>query len=50
VTSIGGNETGGPVHALSGPLAASAMYYVVFSAGAGFDPAHGGYAGIVRLQ
>lgn len=50
VTSIGGNETGGPVHASSKPLAASATYYVVFSAGGGFDPAHGGYAGIVRIQ
>ena len=49
VTSIGGNETGGPVHAVAGPLAASSTYYVVFSAGAGFNPAHGAYAGIIRL-
>jgi len=48
--SIGGNENGGPVHALAGPLAASRTYYVAFSAGAGFDPAHGGYQGILRLQ
>jgi hypothetical protein len=49
-TSIGGNETGGPVHANAGPLAASSTYYVVFTAGAGFDPAHGDYAGIIRVQ
>jgi hypothetical protein len=48
--SIGGNENGGPVHALTGPLLASRTYYVAFSAGAGFDPAHGAYEGIVRLQ
>jgi hypothetical protein len=50
VTSIGGNETGGPVHAVAGPLAASSTYYVVFSAGAAFTPAHGAYAGIIRLE
>jgi hypothetical protein len=49
-TSIGGNETGGPVHAVAGPLAASSTYYVVFSAGAGFTAAHGAYAGIIRLE
>ena len=49
-TSIGGNETGGPVDARSVPLAASTTYYVVFSAGAGFDPTHGGYVGIIRLE
>ena len=48
--SIGGNENGGPVHALTGPLLASRTYYVAFSAGAGFDPAHGGYEGILRLE
>ena len=48
--SIGGNENGGPVHALTGPLVASRTYYVEFSAGAGFDPAHGIYEGILRLQ
>lgn len=48
--SIGGNETGGPVHAMTGPLVASRTYYVVFSAGDGFDPAHGAYEGILRLQ
>jgi len=48
--SIGGNENGGPVHALTGPLLASRTYYVAFSAGAGFDPAHGAYEGILRLQ
>jgi hypothetical protein len=50
ITSIGGNENGGPVHAVAGPLAASSTYYVVFSAGAGFTPAHGAYAGIIRLE
>jgi hypothetical protein len=50
ITSIGGNESGGPVHARTGPLAASTTYYVVFSAGAGFDPSHGAYAGILRLE
>lgn len=50
VTSVGGNENGGPVDAFVGPLAASTTYYVVFSAGTGFDPSHGGYVGIVRLQ
>jgi hypothetical protein len=50
VTSVGGNENGGPVDARVGPLAASSTYYVVFSAGAGFDPAHGGYVGVVRIQ
>jgi hypothetical protein len=49
-TSIGGNENGGPVHAFAGPLAASSTYYVVFSAGSGFVPAHGAYTGIVRLE
>jgi hypothetical protein len=49
-TSVGGNERGGPVDAVVGPLAASSTYYVVFSAGAGFDPAHGAYAGIIRIQ
>jgi hypothetical protein len=48
--SIGGNENGGPVHALTGPLAPSRTYYVAFSAGAGFDPTHGAYEGILRLQ
>jgi hypothetical protein len=48
--SIGGNETGGPVHAMAGPLGASQTYYVAFSAGSGFDPAHGAYEGILRLQ
>jgi len=48
--SIGGNENGGPVHALTGPLAPSRTYYVAFSAGTGFDPTHGTYEGIVRLQ
>jgi hypothetical protein len=48
--SIGGNENGGPVHALTGPLSASRTYYVEFSAGPGFDPAHGAYEGILRLQ
>ena len=48
--SIGGNETGGPVRALSVPLVASRTYYVAFSAGAGFDPGHGAYEGILRLQ
>ena len=48
--SIGGNENGGPVHALTGPLLASRTYYVAFSAGAGFDPTHGAYEGILRLQ
>jgi hypothetical protein len=49
-TSIGGNETGGPVNARAGPLVASRTYYVVFSPGAGFDPAHGAYVGILRLE
>jgi hypothetical protein len=49
-TSIGGNETGGPVNARAGPLSASRTYYVVFTAGAGFDPAHGGYVGVLRLE
>jgi hypothetical protein len=48
--SIGGNETGGPVHASTGPLVAGRTYYVAFSAGSGFDPAHGVYEGILRLQ
>lgn len=50
VTSLGSEQTGGPVQLLAGPVAASTTYYVVFSAGAGFDPAHGGYAGIVRTE
>jgi hypothetical protein len=49
-TSIAGNESGGPVHATTGPLKASTTYYVVFGAGAGFVPTHGVYAGIVRLE
>jgi hypothetical protein len=49
-TSIGGNESGGPVNARAGPLAASTTYFVVFSAGAGFNPTHGAYAGIIRLE
>ena len=49
-TSIGGNETGGPVNARAGPLAASRTYFVVFTPGAGFDPAHGSYVGILRLE
>jgi hypothetical protein len=49
-TSIGGNESGGPVNATAGPLAASRTYYVVFSAGAGFSATHGVYAGIIRLE
>jgi hypothetical protein len=48
--TIGGNETGGPVHARTAPLAPSRTYYVAFSAGAGFDPAHGAYEGILRLE
>jgi hypothetical protein len=49
-SSVGGNENGGPVNAFSVPVGASRTYYVVFSPGAGFDPAHGGYEGIVRLE
>ena len=49
-TSVGGNETGGPVDARAGPLSASRTYYVVFTPGAGFDPAHGAYVGILRLE
>lgn len=50
MTSLGGNENGGPVDAQAGPLDASHTYYVVFSAGAGFDPAHGSYVGLVRYE
>jgi hypothetical protein len=49
-TSIGGNETGGPVDALAGPVAASRTYFVVFTPGGLFDPAHGSYVGILRLE
>ena len=50
-TSIGGGETGGPVDTTSTALTASTTYYVIFSAGTfAFDPLHGGYDGIIRLQ
>jgi hypothetical protein len=49
-TSVGGNESGGPVNAFAGPLEPSHTYFVVFSAGAGFSPSHGGYVGIIRLE
>ncbi|HEY6462739.1 MAG TPA: hypothetical protein VIY73_21365, partial [Polyangiaceae bacterium] len=49
-TSVGGNESGGPLNAFAGPLKPSHTYFVVFSAGAGFAPSHGGYVGIIRLE